>query len=233
MTGPDAGGVVSIVIPVHNAASFICEALASAYAQDGLSIEVIVVDDGSTDGSLEIARSHHPGIRAIRQVNAGIGAARNRGVEAARGEYLAFLDADDRWPAGRLAKLLAAREKLKDPAAIFGHVRHFLCPSLQEASRRRLHCPAGTAPAYFAGAMLLRLEDFRRVGPFEEDLRVGEFISWFARACDLGLAHSVIEDVVLERRIHDSNHTLSRRESFGDYARLLKRTLDRRRSQRP
>lgn len=231
MTGLEAGELVSIVLPVHNAAAFIGEALASIYAQEGLALEVIVVDDGSTDGSLALAQSGFPAVRGIRQANAGIGAARNRGVEAARGEYLAFLDADDRWPAGRLTRLLAAHAALESPGGVFGHVRHFFCPSLDEAARGRLRCPPGTAPAYFAGAMLIRLDDFRRIGPFEEDLQVGEFISWFARARDRGLAHEMIEDVVLERRIHDSNHTLSRRDSFSDYALMLKRTLDRRRSQ--
>jgi len=231
MISSEATGLVSVVIPVHDGASFIGEALASVYAQDAHHIEVIIVDDGSGDDSLAIAQAHFPAIRVIRQENAGIGAARNRGVENARGEYLAFLDADDRWPAGRLSRLFAALAELKGPAMAFGHVRHFLCPNLEEEIRHRLHCPAGTAPGYFAGAMLIRLADFLRIGPFEEGLGVGEFVGWLARARDCSLAQAMIEDVVLERRIHASNHTLRRRQSFGDYAQMLKRTLDRRRSQ--
>jgi glycosyltransferase involved in cell wall biosynthesis len=224
-----AGALVSAVIPVHNAAAYIGEALASVYAQDRHPLEVIVVDDGSNDGSLAIAQSGFPAIRAIRQANAGIGAARNRGIEAAQGEYIAFLDADDRWPAGRLARLLDAIEVLEGAGMVFGHVRQFLCPSLDEAARRRLHCPAGEVPGYSAGAMVIRREDFHRVGPFEEDLRIGEFVSWFARARDRGLAHAMIEQVVLERRIHAANHTQQQRGSFGDYPKMLRRVLDRRR----
>lgn len=226
----ETAGLISVVIPVHDGAAFIGEAMATVHAQGSQPLEIIVVDDGSSDNSLAIAEAHSPGIRGIRQENAEIGAARNRGVAAARGEYLAFLDADDRWPAGRLSRLLAALAEFRSPAMVFGHVRHFLCPSLEEESRRRLHCPEGTAPGFFAGAMLVRLDDFRRVGPFEEDLRVGEFIGWLARARDCGLGEAMIEEVVLERRIHGSNHTLQRRKSFGDYAQMLKRTLDRRRS---
>ena len=233
MTPSATAGLVSVVIPVHDQASYIGEALASVFGQEGHRLEVIVVDDGSSDGSLATAQARFPAIRAIRQDNAGIGAARNRGVDAARGEYLAFLDADDRWPAGSLSRLLAALAELTGPAMAFGHLRHFLCPSLDQESQARLHCPAGTAPGYFAGAMLIRLDDFRRVGPFEEDLRVGEFAGWLARARDQGLAQAMVEDVVLERRIHLANHTLQwrGRDSFGSYAQMLKRTIDRRRSE--
>jgi len=231
MISSATAGLVSVVIPVHDQASYIGEALASVYAQDVHALDVIVVDDGSTDDSLATAQARFPAIRAIRQDNAGIGAARNRGVEAARGEYLAFLDADDRWPAGSLSRLLAALAELTGPAMAFGHLRHFLCPSLDQQSRERLHCPAGPAPGYFAGAMLIRRDDFRRVGPFEEDLRVGEFAGWLARARDRGLAQAMIEDVVLERRIHLANHTLQWRDSFASYAQMLKRMIDRRRSE--
>jgi glycosyltransferase involved in cell wall biosynthesis len=231
LTKLDASRTVSVVIPVRDGAAFIGEALASVYAQTVPPLEVIIVDDGSIDGSLAQAQAHYPAVRALRQEKAGIGAARNRGTQAARGEYLAFLDADDRWPSGRLARLLAAIERLESPGMAFGHVRHFLCPSLDEQARRRFHCPVGTAPGYLAGAMVIRRGDFNRVGAFEEDLKVGEFIGWIARARDRGLAQAMIEDVVLERRIHMSNHTLQQRKSSGDYALMLKRTLDRRRSQ--
>ena len=78
--------------------------------------------------------------------------------------------------------------------------------------------------------MLVRRGDFLWVGSFEEDLQVGEFIGRFARARDCGLAQVMVEQVVLERRIHESNLTRKQRPFFGDYARMLKRTLDRRRS---
>jgi hypothetical protein len=78
--------------------------------------------------------------------------------------------------------------------------------------------------------MLVRRGDFLWVGSFEEDLQVGEFIGRFARARDCGLAKVMVEQVVLERRIHESNHTLKQRPFFGEYARMQKRTLDRRRS---
>ena len=230
MASTEAAAAVSVVIPVHNAAPYIAEALASVYAQDAGPLEVIVVDDGSSDGSLAVAEAGFPAIRTIRQEQAGIGAARNRGVEAARGEYLAFLDADDRWTADRLRRLRAVFASQPRLAMAFGLVRHFLCPTLPEEARRRLHCPDGLAPGFSAASMLIRRESFLTVGAFDEGLRVGEFIDWLARARDQGLTEVLLDEVVLERRIHQANSTLQRRQFFGDYAQLLKRTLDRRRA---
>jgi hypothetical protein len=97
---------VSVLVPVHNGEAFLAEALESALAQSLAPLELIVVDDGSSDSSAEIAELY--GARVIRQANAGTAAAVNAARAAARGELLALLDADDRWPADRLAGSVAA-----------------------------------------------------------------------------------------------------------------------------
>jgi glycosyltransferase involved in cell wall biosynthesis len=94
---------VSVVIPARNAGQFIGEALESVIRQQGpFSLEVIVVDDGSSDDTAASVEAFD-GVRLVRQANAGPSAARNRGIAAARGDYIAFLDADDLWPPGKLA----------------------------------------------------------------------------------------------------------------------------------
>jgi glycosyltransferase involved in cell wall biosynthesis len=113
---------VSIVIPVYNQERFLAEAVESALAQSLADCEVVVVDDGSTDGSPEILR-RYPQVRVVRQVNRGLAAARNAGLDASRGEVVIFLDADDRlWPdaAATGARLLAARP---DAMMVFGQCR--------------------------------------------------------------------------------------------------------------
>lgn len=231
----------SVIIPAFNAAAFLPQTLASVMNQTAMSdtemsepghrLEIIVVDDASSDGTPAIATAHAAkGVRYLRRpVQGGIGAARNSGIAMARGEYLAFLDADDLWPAGRLRLLLAALDGADAPRIAFGHMRQFLCPEMSPEIRRRLRCPAEPMPGYCAGAMLLRREDFHRVGPFEEDLKVGEFIAWFARARDLGFTPAMIQEVVLERRIHGANQTIRHRADYSDYLHVLKRALDRRR----
>src|SRR3954452_10452644 len=97
------GPLVSVVIPVWNCEAYVGEAVASVLAQGRGPLQIVLVDDGSTDDSVEAARRAGAQIEVVRQENGGIGAARNAGVARARGELLAFLDSDDRWTPGKLA----------------------------------------------------------------------------------------------------------------------------------
>ena len=228
--------LISVVIPAFNAAPFLAQALDSALAEMralplGKGFEIVVVDDGSTDSTAAIAAGYAGrGVRCLsRSVQAGIGAARNTGVVAAEGELLAFLDADDLWPSGRLALLMAALDSAGGPAMAFGYLSQFACPSMSPDLRRRLRVPTEPIAGYCAGAMLLRRQDFLAVGAFNETLKVAEFIDWFGRARDCGLATRLIDQVVLERRIHGANQTIRHRTDYSDYALALKRSLDRRR----
>jgi glycosyltransferase involved in cell wall biosynthesis len=214
----------------------LAQAVESALAElsglpPGKDFEILVVDDCSTDATPDIAaRYAGRGTRCLpRSAQGGIGAARNTGVAAAQGELLAFLDADDLWPAGRLAALMAALEFAGARGMAFGHTRQFACPSMSPDVRARLRVPAEPIAGYCAGAMLLPRRDFLSVGAFNETLRVAEFIDWFGRARDSGLASRLIDQVVLERRIHGANQTIRHRADYSDYALALKRGLDRRR----
>jgi glycosyltransferase involved in cell wall biosynthesis len=88
---------VSVVIPAYNAASVLPRAIESVLGQTSRPEEVIVVDDGSTDNTAQVATQYGPSITYIRQDNAGASAARNRGIAEATGEWIAFLDSDDEW----------------------------------------------------------------------------------------------------------------------------------------
>ncbi len=109
---------ISVVIPLYNKGPHIERALQSVLSQTSLPDEIIVVDDGSTDGSGEIVASlGDPRIRLIRQENQGVSAARNRGIAAAKGELIAFLDADDTWEPRFLEVILRLREKYPQAGA--------------------------------------------------------------------------------------------------------------------
>lgn len=94
---------VSVVVPCHNARRYLPATLRSVLAQQGVTLDVVVVDDGSTDGSAELVERDFPGVRVLRQRNQGVSAARNHGIEAARHDWVAFVDADDIWLPGKLA----------------------------------------------------------------------------------------------------------------------------------
>lgn len=209
---------VSVIIPVFNNAQFIGQAIESVLSQEGApDTEIIVVDDGSDDGSGDVAKTY-AGVRVIRQANGGIGAARNAAVEVATGELFAFLDADDLFPEARQLALAAA---ILDFDSVFGRIVQFRDHGWEsEPTHARL-----------ASTMLVRREAFDRVGPFKEDVKVGEFIDWWSRAEDAGITSTSIDDVVLRRRIHATNTGIVRAGSRVDYTRVLRAALERRRQQ--
>lgn len=104
----ETAGLVSVVIPVYNAAEHLKETLESIFSQTFTNLEVVAVDDGSADDSVAILRSYGDRVVLVEQENQGPAAARNQGVKHARGEWIAFLDADDLWVPGKLEAQLAS-----------------------------------------------------------------------------------------------------------------------------
>ena len=222
--------LVSVMIGAYNAAPYLGEAIESVFAQDYEPIELVVVDDGSTDGTAEVARSFTR-VKVICQENGGNGAARNRAVENASGELYAFLDADDRFTLGKLSLQKAALDADPGLDMVFGHVREFLSPELDEETRASLRPPAPEPMPWTApNLMLIRRESFRRVGPFTTAVRVGVTVDWFARAAEAGLRYTILPEVVLERRLHTQNNGLRERASRSQYLEVIRQAMERRRA---
>ena len=223
------GSLISVIIPVYNCERYLGEAIETVLAQTGVRIETVVVDDGSTDGSADVVKRFGSSVKYELQPHAGPGAARNRGVELAQGEYLAFLDADDLWVENKLELQLAAFDSDAPLDAVFGHVEQFISPDLPRELAAKLLCPTELLPGRVPGTMLIKNESFRRVGPFSRGLRVGEFIEWYSRATELGLKDVMLPEMVLRRRLHASNSGIVHSDARSDYVRVLKSALDRRR----
>lgn len=220
---------VSVVIPAYNAARYLSEAIESVRAQTVPAQEIIVVDDGSTDDTPRIAQSFAD-VEYVLQANSGAAQARNTGAQKARGEFLAFLDADDLWTPRKLEWQLAAFGAQQGDL-VFGQAQQFISPELSEAERAKIHLPHENIPAIIPGAMLLKRKDFFRVGLLETSWEVGEFIDWYLKAGDAGLQSCVLPEIVLRRRIHTSNMGVLQKDARSDYVRILKASLDRRRKQ--
>lgn len=173
---------VSVVMPLHNGEAFVEDALQSVCDQGSAVLEVLVVDDGSSDGGADRARSWGAPVTLLHQPRAGPAAARNRGIHAAQGAYLAFIDADDRWAAGRLAWQLALLEADPGVAVVQGQ--------LQELHEREGQWVAEGA-ALFANSLctgLFRREVFDRVGFLDESLSYCEDVDWFFAARSAGVS---------------------------------------------
>ncbi|HNQ02026.1 MAG TPA: glycosyltransferase family A protein [Syntrophales bacterium] len=223
-----APSLVTVIIPVYNGRQYLPEAVESALGQTYRPVEVIVIDDGSTDNSLEVA-SRYGSVQVYRQDHGGLGAARNAAMARATGRFLSFLDADDVWLPGKLDLQIRALEADPSVDMVFGYVEEFISPELDDGARRALRCQEGPLPGVIAGTMVVRRSSCDRVGPFETGWQVGEFVDWYARARERGLRSLVLPEVVMRRRLHKSNMGVRLRDSRADYARILKAALDRRR----
>lgn len=222
---------VSVVIPAHNAERYLGEAIGSALGQTVAPLEVVVVDDGSDDRTAEVARGFGDHVRCHSQAQGGIGAARNRGVELARGDYIAFLDSDDIWLPSKLELQLAAFGDDPRPDLVFALMRQFISRDVDQEVARGLVLRGGADPGYVPSAVIAPREVFERIGPFATGLRVGEFVDWMAHARELQLREHVVPKQLIWRRVHGRNTTLRERENLSDFAHILKSALDRRRAE--
>ncbi len=217
--------LVSVIIPVWNGEHFLAEAVESVLSQTHPSHEVIVVDDGSTDSSAEVAKSFGALVRYYFQTRSGAAAARNQGVELAGGDFFAFLDADDIWVKYKLACQNKSFEDNTELDMVFGNVRQFYSPASDTVFNEKPEI----IPGYVPGTMLIKRASFLQAGRFSTQWRVGEFIDWYLRAIEQGLKSFLLPEVVLMRRIHDANMGIRERTSRIDYVKIVKASLDRRR----
>jgi glycosyltransferase involved in cell wall biosynthesis len=221
---------VSVIVPVRDGERYLEEALASVLGQGHADLEVIVVDDGSTDATPAILANADGRVRSVRRPPSGLSAALNHGIELASGDLLGFIDADDLWTPGRLALQLAAFERDPGLDVVRGLVQQFRSPELTPAERAAIVCSAVPEPGMLRGAMLIRREAHARVGPSDPRWTLGEFIDWQARAEDAGLRALMLPDVVLRRRLHTTNSTRLAGDHRVDYVRIAREAIHRRRA---
>jgi glycosyltransferase involved in cell wall biosynthesis len=219
---------VSVVIPAYNCERFITEAVESVRRQNHKPLEIIIVDDGSTDGTSTQVKKLGKDIRYVHQSNRGPAAARNRGIAMAKGDVIAFLDADDYWPANKLEIQLTRLKKDPQIEVVLGRTQ---CAGLlTEADRKiRFEGPDNIMININLGSGLVRKAVFEKVGVFNESLRHFEDHDWFLRARERDVSMVILEDITLYYRRHENS--MSRRKSANDptMIQILKKSLDRRR----
>jgi glycosyltransferase involved in cell wall biosynthesis len=229
-SGPQSNRpLVSVIVPVYNGERFLGLTLQCIFDQDYRPFEVIVIDDGSTDRTAEVAQSFN-GVRYFYQANQGPAAARNIGLQAARGELIAFLDADDLWETNKLS--LQIGYHLAHPEVDYSFVKlvNFLEPGIEKPLWLRddqLH--VGQVD-YSPDTLVVRKSVFDRIGGFDPAYRVGDDTDWFARAVDSGIKMGILDDVLVRRRIHGANISYeSPSVRLFTLAKILKASMDRKR----
>ncbi len=218
-----ADDLVSVVIPVYNGERFLAQAIASVHSQTWHPVEVIVVDDGSTDQSGEIAR-RFASVRCLRQGNAGQAAARNHGAAVATGTFLAFLDADDLWLADKLERQMAAFRSAPDLMAVFGWAQEFV-----DAEQPPGGSPVRRLPAQLPSAMLIRRAAFEQLGGYDPHWRLAEVADFYSRLQESGLACRTLDHVVYRRRLHGRNIGILKASERMEYVDVVAAALARRR----
>jgi glycosyltransferase involved in cell wall biosynthesis len=217
---------ISVIVPAFNAKATLAETLASIAAQSLQPLEVIVVDDGSIDGTAAVARSSGMA-RVISQANGGVAVAFNTGVAAAQGDYVTFLDADDLWTDEALEAQAIALRNHPAATAIVGQFEEFICPSLSAPEAARFQ-PRPRQTGWIAGATLLSRRALVENGPFNTALRLGVWIDWFGRARKTNLHVITHHDLVLRRRLHPGSLSTNAAGMRQDLLKIARAAVERR-----
>lgn len=222
--------LVSTIVPVYNGEKYVADAIQSALAQTYRSQEVIVVDDGSMDSTARIVAEFGNVVRYVHQPNRGTAAARNHGAEIAKGEYIAFLDHDDLWLKEKLACQVAACRSAPEPDIVFTHLHQFHSPELDSDSRPPSYCPPMPMAGILASTMMVSRVVFFRIGLFDTQWQFGEWPDWYIQAVENGFHIKVLPELLVYRRLHQTNKGVVQRHLFKEYPKMLKASLDRRRA---
>jgi glycosyltransferase involved in cell wall biosynthesis len=221
--------LVTVITAVYNGEQFLGEALQSLFAQDYKPFEAIVVDDGSTDATPEVVQTFSE-VRYVRQANSGQAAARNRALGLARGEYTAFLDADDLWPPRKLSLQVGYLQANPGVACVLGR-QEIMLEGIEPPEWMTRDSVFGDLVGVPLLGAMIRTDVLRDLGGFDTSYRNAEDRDLFVRLREQGRSIAVIPDIVLYRRFHGANLTGSHRGKH-PLLRSLKAKVDRSREDR-
>ena len=207
---------ISAIIPTYNNAEFLQEAIESVLAQTYKDIEIIVVDDGSTDNTEDVVKNYAGKLTYIRQENAGPAKARNTGILQAKGEYIAFLDADDSWLPNKTEEQLKVLEDNPNSALVYSKAIFFDSDTGNEVRISPEEVYSGsvfdtllskTGPIVLS-SVIARSGILYEIGMFEESLFAVEDIHLWLK---IAKTHEItgIDKALVKRRLHSKNISLS------------------------
>ena len=223
--------LVSVIIPLFNAEQYIKQALDSIMVQTYKNVEIIVVDDCSTDNSLDIV-SNYEKVKIIKSEQHRYPSyARNLGLRESQGELIAFLDADDFWVVEEKLELqVGILLKKKDVDGVYGKFKNFfetnktIPPFIKD---KYLDEKFGTI--INLGTLVIKKSSFDKIGFFSEEIHYGEDLDWFIRAKDAGLKLIFYPMVFMHRRLHNKNLSYEAHSDKKNLLQIFHQSIERKR----
>ncbi len=223
--------LISIIMPCFNGEKYIESAINSILAQSYVPIELIIIDDGSTDNSKEVIQSFGDKVQYYYQPNGGPSKARNLGVKIAKGDYIGFLDADDLMNENMLAKCISIFGEYPETEIVWTKYQ-----IVYEANVPRYGIRIGednTIHTTYLGSALYRRKVFDKIGLLDEQLRFSEDTDWWKRAMEAKLNVQKIEFIGIIYRRHQNNLTNNPESvSARNLMSLLHNSIKRKRSEK-
>lgn len=227
MTSNETWGLASVVIPTRNRATYLKKALDSVYAQSYQNFEIIVVNDGSTDSTANIAEQYDTRLRYYGQPHQGVSAARNRGIAEAKGEIIAFLDDDDLFLPGRLEKGVDYLNRYPQVVWLCSGFSFIDAqgnaanrpPIIPEKSEITLHDIAMFTFIH-TSSVIIRKASLQAAGGFPDGVKVSEDYHTWARVLKTGQG-AALKDVLTQFRLHPGNTKLPYRALLEENTRIL------------
>ncbi len=197
--------LVTVIVTVYNGEEFLADAIRSILAQKYEPVDLLVVDDGSTDGTAEIARGFGSSLRYHCVDNCGIAAVRNHALDLVKGDLIAFLDADDLWPPDKLSIQVAHLTEHPEVQYSITRMKYFLQKGARVPKSFREELLHGDHVGRIVSTLLSRRSVFETVGKFNPELAPADDVDWFTRAADLEVPMAILPDVLLHKRVHGTN----------------------------
>ncbi len=222
--------LLSVIIPTYNAETYLAETLESVFQQKWQPLEILVIDDGSTDRSIAVVESFGKRVAVIACPHRGLAATRNSGIMAARGEFLLHLDADDLLMPDSISTRMQVMQS--DPVLdiVVGKLECFISPEMPHEERLRYQLPPVPQVGHLPGASIIRASAFEKFGLISESFDANADLDWSVRAMDNGARIRHIDNIVVRRRIHGKNMSIVQKQELDSTRlRILRASLERRR----
>ncbi len=219
--------LISVIIPVYNGEYFIADAIQSVLDQNYDPLEIIVVDDGSTDKTKKVVLQFGNKIIYHKKENGGVASARNKGLELAKGEFIAFIDADDVWTNDKLRLQLDILTTNQGSGIVIGFTQK--SPLTLDVGQAKFDKKPHLMLIYSLGSSLIRKSVFKIVGVFNEEMLLSEDTDWFYRAMEVDIQIELHKDIVQYYRFHQNNITADKKRNLFYQIKAHKMSIDRRR----